>query len=130
MSELLAKTTGRRKRSTARVILRQGTGNVSVNGKSVEDYFFSVAQRSEAIKPLKLVKQEESYDITANIIGGGLSGQAGALKMGIARALVEIEPEFRARLKAEQMLTRDSRKKESKKYGLKKARKASQYSKR
>ncbi len=130
MPETLARTTGRRKRSTARVILNEGSGAVTVNGKSLDDYFVSVTQRAEALKPLKLVDREGSYDIIASIRGGGLSGQAGALKMGIARALVEVDIELRPRLKAEKMLTRDSRKKESKKYGLKKARKAPQYSKR
>ncbi len=130
MSAPITQTTGRRKRATARVIFREGSGTITVNGKGIDEYFSSVAQTAEVTHPLRATGKLEEYDISAKIIGGGLSGQAGALKLGIARALVEINPDFRAKLKAERMLTRDSRKKESKKYGLKKARKASQYSKR
>lgn len=127
---LLVQATGRRKRSTARVIFREGNGDIKVNGRSIDEYFSSVLQKVEATKPLKATGKIGFYDITANISGGGLSGQAGALKLGIARGLVELDPELRATLKIDRMLTRDSRKKESKKYGLKKARKASQFSKR
>ncbi len=126
----LVRTTGRRKSSVARVDLRQGSGAIIVNGKNYEEYFTSVSQRSQALESLKAVDMLEAYDISANIKGGGLVGQAGALRLGIARALAELDPELRPRLKSEGLLTRDSRKKESKKYGLKKARKAPQYSKR
>ncbi len=126
----LVRTTGRRKSSVARVDLREGSGAIIVNGKSYEEYFTSVSQRSQAAEPLKAVDMSEAYDIEVNVTGGGLVGQAGALRLGIARALAELDPEFRPKLKSEGFLTRDSRKKESKKYGLKKARKAPQYSKR
>ena len=126
----LIQATGRRKRSTARVLFREGTGQITVNGKEIESYFNSVSQRFEVAEPLVVTETQESYDISANIVGGGLAGQAGALKLGIARGLVALNPDFREKLKAESILTRDSREKESKKYGLKKARKASQYSKR
>lgn len=130
MPQPLVQSIGRRKRSTARVIFREGTGEIKVNDKSLDEYFSSVLQRTEVLRPLKATGKTENYDISANIVGGGLSGQAGALKLGIARGLVELDPELRAMLKGEQLLTRDPRKKESKKYGLKKARKASQFSKR
>ncbi len=126
----LVRTTGRRKSSVARVDLREGSGAIIVNGKSYEEYFTSVSQRSQASEPLKAVDMSEAYDIEVNVTGGGLVGQAGALRLGIARALAELDPELRPKLKSEGLLTRDSRKKESKKYGLKKARKAPQYSKR
>lgn len=130
MSKPLVQATGRRKRSTARVMFHEGTGEIKVNGKSIDEYFSSVLQRVEATKPLKATGKIETYNIIANISGGGMSGQAGALKLGIARGLVELDPDLRAILKTDRMLTRDARKKESKKYGLKKARKASQFSKR
>jgi small subunit ribosomal protein S9 len=107
-----------------------GTGVVTVNQKPVADFFPSESQVMHATEPLRTVTVEESYDIDATIHGGGFSGQSGALRLGIARGLIELHPDERATLKAEGMLTRDPRKKESKKYGLKKARKAPQYSKR
>jgi small subunit ribosomal protein S9 len=130
MPKPLAQATGRRKRSIARVRVRPGSGAVLVNGKPAQEYFPSESQVVHATEPLRLVTVEESYDIDASIHGGGFSGQAGALRLGIARGLIELHPDERASLKAEGMLTRDPRKKESKKYGLKKARKAPQYSKR
>jgi small subunit ribosomal protein S9 len=130
MSKPLTQTTGRRKRAVARVRLREGTGVVTVNGRSSEDYFPSEGHRTQFLAPLRLANTTEAYDIDATVHGGGPSGQAGAMRLGVARALVELDPELRAELKTEGMLTRDARKKESKKYGLKKARKAPQYSKR
>jgi small subunit ribosomal protein S9 len=130
MPQPLVQATGRRKRSIARVRIRTGTGEITVNGASAQEYFPSESQRVHATEPLRVVQTEESYDVDATIHGGGFSGQAGALRLGIARGLVELHPDLRAAIKAEGMLTRDARKKESKKYGLKKARKAPQYSKR
>ncbi|MCY4424364.1 MAG: 30S ribosomal protein S9 [Acidimicrobiaceae bacterium] len=130
MSASLVQATGRRKRSVARVRLRAGVGNIVVNGRPVEDYFPSQTHRMQILGPLTLTATEGRYDIDATIGGGGSSGQAGALRLGISRGLVELEPELRDTLKKGGYLTRDPRKKESKKYGLKKARKAPQYSKR
>ena len=126
----LTQTTGRRKEAVARAILRNGTGNITVNGKPIEVYFPTATQRGIVTEALRVVEREQSYDIHANIFGGGVTGQAGALRMAIARSLIELDPESRPALKKAGLLTRDSRKKESKKYGLKKARKAPQYSKR
>jgi small subunit ribosomal protein S9 len=126
----LTQTTGRRKEAIARVRLRPGTGVVTVNGKAFEAYFTTAAQRMIVAEPLRVTSTLEAYDVDATIIGGGVAGQAGAMRMGIARSLVELDPEQRATLKKAGLLTRDSRKKESKKYGLKKARKAPQYTKR
>ena len=122
--------TGRRKQAVARVRLEPGTGQVTANGRSFEDYFPSAVHRTLITEPLRVTGDEETYDIDVNLHGGGLSGQAGAFRLGIARALIEIDPEARGNVKAAGLLTRDPRKKESKKYGLKKARKAPQYSKR
>jgi small subunit ribosomal protein S9 len=122
--------TGRRKQAVARVRLEPGTGQVTANGRSFEDYFPSAVHRTLITEPFRVTGTEDSYDIIVNLHGGGLSGQAGAFRLGIARALIEIDPEARGGVKAAGLLTRDPRKKESKKYGLKKARKAPQYSKR
>ena len=130
MSAPLVQATGRRKRSVARIRLRTGVGNITVNGRSVDDYFPSRTHRMQILEPLTVTATEGRYDIDATIGGGGSSGQAGALRLGISRGLVEVEPELRDTLKKSGYLTRDPRKKESKKYGLKKARKAPQYSKR
>tara|TARA_Y100001970_G_scaffold168809_1_gene206419 strand:- start:7576 stop:7968 length:393 start_codon:yes stop_codon:yes gene_type:complete len=130
MTTPLTQTTGRRKEAVARVRLRPGTGVIRCNKRSFEDYFTSSVHRLLVTEPLRLVDQAETYDIDATLDGGGPAGQAGALRLGIARALIDIDPEQRATLKAAGLLTRDARKKESKKYGLKKARKAPQYSKR
>jgi small subunit ribosomal protein S9 len=126
----LCQTTGRRKEAVARVRLRPGAGAITINGRGVEDYFPTATHRMILSEPLRLTSTAEMYDVDCSIIGGGVSGQAGALRMGIARALIEVDPELRAQLKKAGLLTRDDRKKESKKYGLKKARKAPQYSKR
>jgi small subunit ribosomal protein S9 len=123
-------TTGRRKEAVARVRLLPGSGGYEVNGRSLEDYFPTRVHRMVAQAPLRVAGREKDYDIVATIRGGGISGQAGALRLGVARALIELDPELRAQLKAEGYLTRDAREKERRKYGLKKARKAPQYSKR
>lgn len=123
-------TTGRRKQAVARVRMSEGEGKITANGRAFEDYFPSAVHRKAITEPLRVVEAEESYDIDVSLHGGGLSGQAGAFRLGIARALIELDLERRPAIKAEGLLTRDPRKKESKKYGLKKARKAPQYSKR
>ncbi len=122
--------TGRRKQAIARVRVSAGSGTITANGRSFEDYFPSAVHRMMITEPLRLASAEESYDISVTLDGGGLSGQAGAFRLGISRALVEIDEEIRPTIKGAGLLTRDPRKKESKKYGLKKARKAPQYSKR
>ena len=122
--------TGRRKRAVARVRFTPGSGEVTINGKSGAEYFPQTAQRNAALAPFQVAEMTGQYDVDAIIEGGGVSGQAGALRLGIARGLVEIDPERRDVLKRAGHLRRDPRKKESKKYGLKKARKAPQYSKR
>jgi Ribosomal protein S9 len=122
--------TGRRKTSVARVRLVPGSGRIIVNGKSLEEYFQRPVLERMVRAPLAVTKTEDRFDVIANVHGGGLSGQAGALRHGIARALLEAEEEFRVPLKREGFLTRDPRMKERRKYGLKKARKAPQYSKR
>jgi small subunit ribosomal protein S9 len=130
MSKPLVQTTGRRKAAIARVRVREGTGTITVNKRALEDYFPSDTHRMILAEPLRLTEQAEAFDIDATIHGGGPSGQAGALRLGIARAIIALDEEQRPALKAAGFLTRDSREKESKKYGLKKARKAPQYSKR
>src|SRR5205807_3116927 len=126
----LVQTTGRRKQAIARVRIRPGSGKISVNSRPIEDYFPSETHRMVLSEPLRATSTAEVYDVDATIVGGGVSGQAGALRLGIARALVDLDPEARVTLKRAGLLTRDAREKESKKYGLKKARKAPQYSKR
>ncbi|MGH8979635.1 MAG: 30S ribosomal protein S9 [Acidimicrobiales bacterium] len=126
----LSQTTGRRKEAVARVRFRPGQGKISINRREFEDYFPSATHRMTATEPLRVTSMTEAYDIDATIDGGGMSGQAGALRLGIARALCTLDPELRTALKRAGLLTRDAREKESKKYGLKKARKAPQYSKR
>jgi len=130
MPKPLLQTTGRRKRAIARVRVRPGTGVVTINKRPIDAYFPSATQRMHATEPLRLTETQQTYDIDATLCGGGVSGQAGALRLGIARALIELDPEQRTPLKRAGFLTRDAREKESKKYGLKKARKAPQYSKR
>jgi small subunit ribosomal protein S9 len=122
--------TGRRKEAVVRVWLSSGTGRIVLNGRTLEEYFPSRAQRMVVTSPLRLIGRDKEFDVTARLDGGGTSGQAGALRQGIARALVELDPELRPQLKREGLLTRDAREKERRKYGLKKARKAPQYSKR
>lgn len=122
--------TGRRKQAVARVRMAPGSGNITANGRAFEDYFPSAVHRTLITEPLRVTSAEESYDIDVTLHGGGLSGQAGAFRLGISRALVAVNEEDRSGLRGAGLLTRDPRKKESKKYGLKKARKAPQYSKR
>jgi small subunit ribosomal protein S9 len=122
--------TGRRKEAVARVRLVPGTGEFRLNGRSLDDFFTTRAHRLVVSAPLRLVGRDKDLDVVARIEGGGVSGQAGALRLGIARALIELDPEFRPALKKEGYLSRDAREKERRKYGLKKARKAPQYSKR
>lgn len=123
-------TTGRRKSAIARVRVRPGTGTILINKRPIEEYFPTAAVRMIAVEPLRLTERAEAFDVDVTMDGGGTSGQAGALRMGLARALIELEPDLRPALKKAGLLTRDAREKESKKYGLKKARKAPQYSKR
>ena len=122
--------TGRRKSSTARVFLRPGTGAISVNHREFEAFFPTEALRTQIKRPLVITENIEKFDILATVEGGGVSGQAGAVRLGISRALVEYNLELRKALKAEGMLTRDARMKERKKYGMAGARKRFQFSKR
>ena len=123
--------TGRRKKSIARVrLLPNGTGKITVNGKDIEEYFGLDTLKLIVRQPMELTNTQDKYDVVVNVIGGGLSGQAGAINHGISRALVLAEENLKPELKKAGFLTRDSRMKERKKYGLKKARKASQFSKR
>ncbi|HKW74146.1 MAG TPA: 30S ribosomal protein S9 [Terriglobales bacterium] len=122
--------TGRRKSSVARVFLRPGSGKFTVNGREFDKYFLTDAQRVEIKQPLVVSETSSTFDITASVDGGGVNGQAGALKMGIARALLEFNLELRKKLKVEGFLSRDARVKERKKYGQKGARKRFQFSKR
>ena len=122
--------TGRRKTSTARVFLRPGTGAISINRRTFDAFFPTEALRTEIPQPLVLTETADKFDILATVAGGGVSGQAGAVRLGIARALVEYNLELRKRLKDEGLLTRDARAKERKKYGMAGARKRFQFSKR
>jgi small subunit ribosomal protein S9 len=122
--------TGRRKTSVARVRVRQGTGRYELNGRPLEEYFPVETLQMAVNEPFRVTETEGRYDVIARIHGGGISGQAGALRHGIARALEGEDPEFRGLLKRAGLLRRDARETERKKYGLKKARKAPQYSKR
>lgn len=126
----LTQTTGRRKEAVARARIRPGSGVHTINGKPFEAYFTTAMQRMVVTEALRLTDTETVYDVDATMHGGGVSGQAGALRLAIARALVELDPETRPALKKAGLLTRDPRQKESKKYGLVKARKAKQYTKR
>ena len=122
--------TGRRKSSTARVFLRPGSGELRVNGRPFNLYFVTDAQRIEACQPLAATETGNTFNIVAVVSGGGVTAQAGAMKLGIARALLEFNPELRAKLKSAGFLSRDARVKERKKYGQKGARKRFQFSKR
>ena len=130
MSKPLIQTTGRRKEAVARVRVRAGSGKVVVNGHPIESYFTILTHNQRATEALRLSQTADVYDVEASINGGGVSGQAGALRLGIARALVALDDELRPMLKKAGLLVRDAREKERRKYGLKKARKAPQYSKR
>ena len=122
--------TGRRKQSIARVRLVPGQGQFVVNGKNLDEYFGHGTHKSVAKQPLTLTKTEEKYDVTVNVNGGGFTGQAGAIRHGVARALCKADEQLRPELKKAGYLSRDARVKERKKYGLKKARKAPQFRKR
>ncbi|MCX6544167.1 MAG: 30S ribosomal protein S9 [Acidobacteria bacterium] len=122
--------TGRRKTSTARVFLRPGTGTISVNHREFENYFPTGVLRTEIREPLVLTETADKFDILATVAGGGIAGQAGAVRLGISRALCRYNLELRGALKKEGLLTRDARAKERKKYGLAGARKRFQFSKR
>jgi small subunit ribosomal protein S9 len=122
--------TGRRKTSTARVFLRPGSGAVTINHKAFDAFFPTEALRTQIRQPLVLTETTEKFDVLATVAGGGVSGQAGAVRLGIARALVDYNAELRKQLKTEGLLTRDARAKERKKYGMAGARKRFQFSKR
>ena len=122
--------TGRRKKSIARVWLKKGSGNIHVNGKKMVDYFQKPNLQIAIFRPLTIVKRENEYDVRCTVKGGGLTGQAGAIVHGLARAIVLFEPELKLTLKKEKLTTRDSRGVERKKYGHKKARRSFQFSKR
>ena len=130
MAQVQYAGTGRRKNSVARVRLVPGTGKITMNGKDVRDYLPYENLITDLSQPFGITETTGSYDVLVNVNGGGFSGQAGATRQGIARALLTVDPDFRGPLKKAGMLTRDPRMKERKKYGLKKARKASQFSKR
>ena len=122
--------TGRRKHSVARVRLYPGSGNVTINGRSIDDYFGLETLKLIVRQPLELTETSAQFDIVSTVAGGGVTGQAGAIRHGAARALLQFNPELRAALKKAGFLTRDPRMKERKKYGLKAARRAPQFSKR
>jgi small subunit ribosomal protein S9 len=122
--------TGRRKEAVARVRLAPGTGKITINGRPIESYFVLESQRIWATQPLAVTETADKFNVRVNVCGGGLSGQAGAVRLGIARALLNCDPNLRPRLKAEGLLTRDARMKERKKYGQPGARKRFQFSKR
>ena len=122
--------TGRRKSSVARVRLVPGSGKIIINDRTFVDYIPSAAVRLDVLQPLNMTNTQTSYDVLVNVCGGGIVGQAGAIRHGISRALLEVNPEFRAVLKKAGMLMRDPRAKERKKYGLKGARRAPQFSQR
>ena len=130
MPKPLTQATGRRKESVARVRLRDGSGQVTLNGRALENYFPSMAVRLRVMEPLQITQTQGRYDIDATLEGGGITGQSDALRLGIARALITLEPELRPELKKAGMLTRDARVVERKKYGLRKARRAPQFTKR
>jgi small subunit ribosomal protein S9 len=121
---------GRRKTSVARVILRNGNGKVTVNKREFEKAFPQLTNRDDILAPLKLTETDDKYDVLVNVNGGGTTGQAQSIRLGIARALIDINPDFRPKLKIEGYLTRDPRMVERKKYGQPKARKRFQFSKR
>jgi small subunit ribosomal protein S9 len=122
--------TGRRKSAVARARVRRGSGQMTVNGRPLDGYFTTEKLRAHVLEPFALLEQVGAWDVDARIHGGGTTGQAGALRLAIARALLDHEPDWRAPLKKAGLLTRDARKVERKKYGLKKARRAPQFSKR
>ncbi|MDP2157346.1 MAG: 30S ribosomal protein S9 [Nitrospirota bacterium] len=130
MAEIKYNSTGRRKNAIARVIIAPGTGQITVNNKSLDDYFHRETLRMIIRQPIELVGVTGKHDISVKVTGGGLTGQAGAIRHGISRALLRVDLEMRGKLKKEGFLTRDPREKERKKYGLAGARKRFQFSKR
>ena len=122
--------TGRRKTSIAKVWLKKGTGKIHVNGKSYDTYFKRDTHKMQLLKPFELINQSTSYDVRCNVTGGGVTGQVGAMVLGISRALLQFDPNFKSTLKKEKLTTRDSRSVERKKYGHRKARRSFQFSKR
>ena len=122
--------TGRRKKSIAKVWVKKGSGNIHVNGKKVNDYFHKINLQIAIRRPLAIAKRENEYDVKSSVKGGGLTGQAGAIILGLSRALIMFEPELKPTLKKEKLTTRDSRSVERKKYGRRKARRSYQFSKR
>ena len=126
----LTQTTGRRKQAVARVRFRPGSGTITINRRPMSEYFPTETHQMIVTEPLRLTSMTETYDVDATLDGGGVTGQAGALRLGIARSLIVLDPELRVALKRAGFLTRDPRAKERKKYGLKRARKAPQYTKR
>ncbi len=130
MTKPLVQATGRRKTAVARVRLLDGTGQFTLNGKSLDDYFPEASYRLRIMEPLRVTELEGRYDVSATLEGGGTTGQSDALRLGISRAIVEIDPELRQALKKAGLLRRDDRKVERKKYGLRKARRAPQFTKR
>ena len=130
MAKPLVQATGRRKASVARVRLVDGSGQVTLNGRPLEDYFPTMATRLRVMEPLQITQTQGRYDVLATLEGGGQTGQADALRLGIARALIVLDEELRPLLKKAGLLTRDARVVERKKYGLRKARRAPQYTKR
>ena len=122
--------TGRRKRSIAKVWLKKGTGKIHVNGKNYDSYFKRDTHKMQLLKPFELIHQTSSYDVKCNVKGGGTTGQVGAMVLGISRALLLYDSNFKSALKKEKLTTRDSRSVERKKYGHRKARRSFQFSKR
>ena len=122
--------TGRRKTSIAKVWLKKGTGKIHVNGKSYDSYFKRESHKMQLLRPFELVNQNTNYDVKCNVRGGGMTGQVGAMVLGISKALLLFDPELKSTLKKEKLTTRDSRAVERKKYGHKKARRSFQFSKR
>ncbi len=129
-NEVLYRGIGRRKKSRARVILRPGSGKITVNNRSFEDYIPSPATRLDVFQPLEITENQKSFDIQITVDGGGITGQAGAIRLGIARALLVVNSDYRKPLKQAGLITRDPRAVERKKYGLRKARRSPQFSKR
>lgn len=130
MAKTMIQATGRRKSAVARVRLTEGSGEMVLNKRTIEDYFPDPAVRLRVMAPLVVAESVERFDISATLHGGGSTGQSDAMRLGIARALIEYDPELRPALKKEGLLTRDSRRVERKKYGLRKARRAPQFTKR
>ena len=130
MADVSYRGLGRRKSSTARVVMKPGSGEFKINKVAARDYLMSDIYLQDAEQALEITKTKGTFDITVNVKGGGLSGQAGAIRLGITRALIEVNPEYKPALKEAGLVTRDARSKERKKPGLRKARRSRQFSKR